>query len=204
MTRYGRPIAPMRYQTPPIGARVPAITRDIFRKRGFSQSHILAHWPAIVGEALAEYCSPEKLAFPRTPNEGRGPLSSATLTVRVDGPIALEIRHLEPQIVERINGYYGYTAVARLKLVQGPCRPGRKAAAASSVRSRKPSGMRSFGASTPSASRRSNRRSNGSAKESWGQVPGCPILGPAQPKGLIERAGARGHNASTSCRDRSK
>ncbi|HUD52763.1 DUF721 domain-containing protein [Parvibaculum sp.] len=123
MTRYGRPIAPMRYQTPPIGARVPAITRDIFRKRGFSQSHILAHWPAIIGEALAEYCSPEKLAFPRTPNEGRGPQGSATLTVRVDGPIALEIRHLEPQIVERINGYYGYTAVARLKLVQGPLPP---------------------------------------------------------------------------------
>ncbi len=123
MTQYGRPVAPRRYATPLIGARVAGITRDIFKKRGFAQSHILAHWPAIVGEALAEYCSPEKLAFPRAPNEGRGLQESATLTVRVDGPIALEIRHLEPQIVERINGYYGYNAVARLKLVQGPLPP---------------------------------------------------------------------------------
>ncbi len=123
MTRYGRPIAPMRYATPPIGARVAGIARDIFKKRGFGQNHILAHWPAIIGEALAEFSSPEKLAFPRMPNEGRGPQEGATLTIRVDGPVALEIRHLEPQIIERINRYYGYSAVARLKLVQGPLPP---------------------------------------------------------------------------------
>jgi hypothetical protein len=116
-------LAPRRYRTPPIGAKVAGLTREVFRKRGFAQPHILSHWPEIVGSALAEYSAPEKLAFPRNPGEGRGPETGATLAVRVDGPVALEIRHLEPQIVERINRYYGYNAVARLKLVQGPLPP---------------------------------------------------------------------------------
>lgn len=120
-------IAPRRFAAPTVGARVAAITRDIFRKRGFAQGHILAHWPEIVGMALAEYSSPEKLAFPRGPSEGHRSSAGATLTVRVDGPVALEIRHLEPQIVERINGYYGYNAVSRLKLIQGPLPPRRRA-----------------------------------------------------------------------------
>lgn len=116
-------LAPRRYVAQPIGARVAGLTREVFRKRGFAQSHILAHWPEIAGAALAEYSAPEKLAFPRTPAETRGPETGATLTIRVDGPVALEIRHLEPRIIERINGYYGYNAVARLKLVQGPLPP---------------------------------------------------------------------------------
>jgi hypothetical protein len=113
-------LAPKRFTLPPVGARVAQLTRDIFRHRGFTQSHILARWPEIVGADLGEFSAPEQMNFPRRPGEGRGPQTGATLVVRVDGPIALEIRHLEPQIVERINGFYGYRAVARLKLVQGP------------------------------------------------------------------------------------
>lgn len=122
MTGYGRPVASMRYRPPPIGARVLAAAQSAFAKRGFREAHVLAHWPEIVGAGLGEFSSPEKLAFPRgsADSGGRNQRSGATLTVRVDGPVAVEIRHLEPQIVERINSYYGYSAVARLKLVQGP------------------------------------------------------------------------------------
>lgn len=122
MTQYGRPVASMRYRPPPIGARVLAAAQSAFAKRGFRESHVLAHWPEIAGQGLAEFSAPEKLVFPRgsADDGGKGRRSGATLTVRVDGPIAIEIRHLEPQIIERINSYYGYSAVARLKLVQGP------------------------------------------------------------------------------------
>lgn len=122
MTGYGRPVASMRYRPPPIGARVLAAAQSAFAKRGFREAHVLAHWPEIVGAGLAEFSAPEKLVFPRTSaeNDAKSRRSGATLTVRVDGPIAVEIRHLEPQILERINAYYGYSAVARLKLVQGP------------------------------------------------------------------------------------
>ena len=113
-------LAPNRFSLPPVGTRVAQLTRDLFRKRGFAEGHILSHWPDIVGKDLAEFSAPERLVFPRRVREGRGPSGAATLEIRVDGPIALEIQHLEPQIIERINGYYGYSAVCRLKMTQGP------------------------------------------------------------------------------------
>jgi hypothetical protein len=118
--RSDQSLAPRRFSLPPIGAKVATLTRDVFRKRGFAEGHILAHWPQIAGETISDYSAPERLVFPRQIRDGRGPQGGATLEIRVDGPIALEIRHLEPQIVERINSYYGYQAVTRLKLIQGP------------------------------------------------------------------------------------
>ena len=34
--------------------------------------------------------------------------------------MATELLHLEPLLIERINGYFGFKAVARLKITQGP------------------------------------------------------------------------------------
>lgn len=109
---------------PPISARLAAATREVLKKQGFADLHIIRHWPDIVGTSLAGVSAPEKLSFPRgrTPQEGRKRArpEGATLLVRIDGPAALEFQHLEPQIIDRINTYYGYGAVQRLKLVQGP------------------------------------------------------------------------------------
>lgn len=118
----GNRVASRRFSLPPVGARVMQVARAAFVKRGFQEAHVLAHWPEIIGAALAEFSSPEKLVFPRVSGDegAKGRRGGATLTIRVDGPVAIEIRHLEPQIIERINSYYGYSAVQRLKLVQGP------------------------------------------------------------------------------------
>ena len=42
------------------------------------------------------------------------------LTVRVDGPLALELQHAAPQILERVNGFVGRRAITELRIVQGP------------------------------------------------------------------------------------
>lgn len=113
---------PRRRRVPdPIAKQVAATARAVFKARGFQQDHILRHWPEIVGASLAEMSMPEKLVFPRGRAEERpSRAEGGTLTVRVDGPASLEFSHQEPQILERINGYYGYRAVTRLKLVQAP------------------------------------------------------------------------------------
>jgi hypothetical protein len=38
----------------------------------------------------------------------------------VAGAAALELQHSEPQVLERINGFFGYPAVTRLQLIQVP------------------------------------------------------------------------------------
>jgi len=46
--------------------------------------------------------------------------TGATLIVKVEGAMALELQHLSPQIIERLNNYYGYAAIGKLHIIQSP------------------------------------------------------------------------------------
>ena len=96
-----------------IGAESSKATSPIRRKRGFFEASVFSDWNAIIGPGLSDQCVPMRLA--RGP-EGEG----GTLHVRVTGPLALELQHLEPQVIERINSFYGFRAIARLRMHQGP------------------------------------------------------------------------------------
>ncbi|TCS62212.1 DUF721 domain-containing protein [Varunaivibrio sulfuroxidans] len=91
------------------------ITRRLFGKRGFTEAAVLNDWPSVVGEDLARHCLPEKITYPdKSKIQG-------TLRLRVaNGAFAVEMQHMEPVIIERINAFFGYRAVARLHLVQAP------------------------------------------------------------------------------------
>jgi hypothetical protein len=97
-----------------VSALVGPLTRRALGKHGFASASLISDWATIIGEDLAASCQPIKLAFPPGKRDG------GTLHLRVSGGAALEIQHVTPQLLERINGHLGYGAVARLKLVQGP------------------------------------------------------------------------------------
>ena len=111
--------APRRAGLRALAVSLPRVTKRLFGKRGFAEGGLAADWPGIVGAGLAARCRPGKLAFARAAERREG-----TLTLRVEAPFATEMQHLAPQIMERINGYFGYRAVARLRLKQVPYRPG--------------------------------------------------------------------------------
>lgn len=93
---------------------LPRLTKAALGKRGFAEGGIVADWPDIVGPELAAVSLPERLAFPK------GARRDGILHVRVAGALALELQHLEPVVIERINGYFGYRAVAHIRIRQGP------------------------------------------------------------------------------------
>ena len=97
-----------------LAAEVPKIAGSVLGKRGFGEAQLVAQWPAIIGEQIAAGASPVKLSFPR------GERRDGTLHLRVDSALALEVQHREPVLIERINAFFGYRAVARLALRQGP------------------------------------------------------------------------------------
>ena len=96
-----------------------AAARPALRRRGFAAGAVVADWHRIVGPFLAEATAPEKLAPGRAlPEGGR---DAGVLHLRVGSPaLAPEIAHLAPQIVEKVNGYFGYRAVARLHILHAP------------------------------------------------------------------------------------
>lgn len=111
-----------------VGSFVPGLARKAFEKFGFSTVALLTEWPAIVGQELAGYTLPERLKWPRQTNprgeaqeeseagcEGR---PGATLVIRVEPSRALDVQYGATQIIERINSYFGYRAVAELRLQQ--------------------------------------------------------------------------------------
>jgi hypothetical protein len=48
------------------------------------------------------------------------PQEPATLVLRVEGPMALEIQHSSDVILQRVNRFFGWSAVGKLALRQAP------------------------------------------------------------------------------------
>ncbi|MBL4719743.1 MAG: DUF721 domain-containing protein [Alphaproteobacteria bacterium] len=97
-----------------LAANIPDITKKTFGKRGLAEGGLISDWARIVGPELAASCQPERLAHPRRERSG------GTLHIRVYGGAATELQHLEPLILERINGHFGYRAVEKLRLIHSP------------------------------------------------------------------------------------
>lgn len=109
-----------------VGGWVPGLTKKVFEKYGFSTAALITEWGNIVGEQLAAACEPERLKWPRpagTPDDaGEADVGrpGATLILRVDPARALEVEYQRRQIIERVNVFFGYKALADMRILQAP------------------------------------------------------------------------------------
>lgn len=110
----------------------PQIGRTAFRRFGFIQSSVVTRWPEIVGEIHARVCAPEAIRFPP------GEKSDGILELVVTSTHAPLIQHVIPEIIARVNRFFGYRAVARVKLRQGQVKPPQGTAQAKAPPSLKP------------------------------------------------------------------
>jgi hypothetical protein len=110
----------------PIGAYAARALDPSARARGFATTALLSDWPAIVGAELAQFTMPDRVVWPRrrdgeeaSPQRGwRG--EGAILVLRVEGPRAIEVQHRSGQILELVNSYFGYRAIAEMRILQAP------------------------------------------------------------------------------------
>ncbi|CAM3126886.1 DUF721 domain-containing protein [Sphingomonas antarctica] len=100
---------------------VPEVGRMAFRRFGFVQSSVVSRWREIVGERYADASVPESIRFPQ------GKRQDGTLTLLVTGAHAPMMSHVTGVIIERVNRFFGYSAVAKVVIRQGnmPKRPAR-------------------------------------------------------------------------------
>jgi hypothetical protein len=88
-----------------LGALLPRLTRPAFRRRSPAGATLMADWPQVVGPAIAAVTTPRRF-------------SGGTLTIACAGPVAMELTHLAPQLIARINGHLGRQVVERLRFLQ--------------------------------------------------------------------------------------
>lgn len=93
------------YGPRPVGALVPAIAKPAFRRRAPAAAQVMADWAVIVGPRLAALTQPRRL-------------SAGRLTIACAGPMAMELQHLAPELIARINTHLGSVVVERLGFLQ--------------------------------------------------------------------------------------
>ena len=102
----------------PLSTLLSDVFKDAYARQGFAARELVTRWTEIAGADIAAHAEPLKIQWPR-PVEGQPP-EPATLVLRVEGPMALEIQHASDVILERVNRFFGWSAVGRLALRQGP------------------------------------------------------------------------------------
>ena len=118
------PFKPRRFSlfAKPLGKSLSQVIGPVCKKHGFAEHRLLTDWADIVGAEYAQYCIPKKLTLRTAKKDG------GTLYLLVAAGRALEVQHLQPLIIDRINMFLGYPAVARLSLTQSHTPLFRKAA----------------------------------------------------------------------------
>jgi hypothetical protein len=113
-----------------LASNVPALTKLALGRKGFAEASLIGEWATIVGADIARLCIPVKMRLPRVkkdekPATGAAPANVApnvpggTLTLRASPSASLEVQHLKPRILERIQRYFGYPLINELKIEIG-------------------------------------------------------------------------------------
>ena len=102
----------------PLSLLLSDLFSEAYAKQGFAARELVTRWREIAGPEVAAHSEPLKIQWPRQV-EGQ-PQEPATLVLRVEGPMALEIQHASDVILQRVNRFFGWSAVGRLALRQGP------------------------------------------------------------------------------------
>lgn len=106
----------------PVGDLVSRLLNPVIERRAGMTMDLIQSWVEIVGETHAKHSRPEKLNWPRQASDD-DPFEPATLVVACEGSHALFFQHDSSAIIERINTYFGFSAVSKLKLHQQPLEP---------------------------------------------------------------------------------
>ena len=102
----------------PLSVLLGGVFSDAFARQGFASRELVTRWAEIAGSEIAKFSEPLKIQWPR-PVEGQNQVP-ATLILRVEGPMALEIQHSSDAILQRVNRFFGWNAIGKIALRQAP------------------------------------------------------------------------------------
>ena len=119
-TKEPQPQPPPRRNWPDaVGRDTGGLSKDIFVRAGFRNPTLVLRWTEIAGPEIARFAQPIRLS--------EGP-SGGVLTLKAEPGAALFLQHESRSLCERINTFLGFSAVSKLRFIQGSLtqRPARK------------------------------------------------------------------------------
>jgi hypothetical protein len=98
----------------------------VLARRAGINTMLLGSWDEIAGMDFAECTRPERITWPRRASEMAGEgekYQPGVLTIACEGARALFLSHQQGEVVQRINGFFGFPAINQVKIVQKPVTP---------------------------------------------------------------------------------
>ncbi|MEZ5791468.1 MAG: DciA family protein [Nitratireductor sp.] len=103
----------------PVADIAAGILEPVISRRAGMTLDLVSAWPDIVGEPWGEFTMPEKINWPRRASDD-DPFEPATLVVACDGARAILFQHVLGECIERVNVFFGFAAISRIRIVQKP------------------------------------------------------------------------------------
>ena len=103
----------------PVSDLVSKLLDPVIEQRAGMTLDLIASWDEIVGSRHARNSRPEKLMWPKQATDD-DPFEPATLVIACESAHVLFLQHDTTSVINRINGYFGFSAVAKVKLIQKP------------------------------------------------------------------------------------
>jgi hypothetical protein len=103
----------------PVADLLEGVMAPILARRAAMSYQLVAAWPQLVDPEFAATTRPERIRWPRKSGDS-DPFQPGILVVACDGGSAVILQHEADRLIERVNAFLGFHAVARLKILQKP------------------------------------------------------------------------------------
>lgn len=105
------------FQLRAVSEIVGKVLEPVLARRTGMTLDLITAWPELVGEEFRETTRPEKIDWPRRAHED-DPFKPATLIVACENSVALFFQHEQSPLLERINVFFGFEAIGRIRILQ--------------------------------------------------------------------------------------
>ncbi len=95
-----------------VGSSLPKIIDKNIKEKNFVEISLIKKWREIIGDDIAKFCWPIKIVFSEINN-----LNGIIFLKTMRGK-SMEIEFKNEEIIEKLNQYFGYKAIAKISVVQ--------------------------------------------------------------------------------------
>lgn len=95
------------------------LLEPILAKRAGMTLNLLSGWESLMGDSIGRHTRPEKIQWPRRVND-LDPFEPATLILACESSHAILVQHETDQIIDKVNGFFGFDAIRNVKIRQKP------------------------------------------------------------------------------------